>query len=168
MKKRLIIHDLPNEQFNALEINLENTTVVEADGRYAPCKGCFGCWAKTPGKCVYKDRLQYMGAMLAGSDEVILISQNTYGGLSSEVKNVLDRGIAISLPFFAFREGRIHHAHRYKKFHTDLVMCLYGEMTALERRTAEKIVEANRINGAYKSSKLITVNAVEQLKEVVK
>ena len=167
MKKRMIIHDLPKEVFNALEINLENTTVVAADGRYAPCKGCFGCWVKTPGKCVYKDRLQYMGAMLAASDEVILISKNTYGGLSSEVKNVIDRGIALSLPFFAFREGRIHHAHRYKKYRTDLVMCLYGEMTELEKKTAEKIVQGNRINGAYRSGKLITVNDIEQLKEVV-
>lgn len=167
MKKRLIIHDLTDEAFAQLKIDLENTSVIKADGKYAPCKGCFGCWAKTPGKCVLKDRLQYIGAMIAESDEVILISKNCYGGLSSEVKNVQDRGIAMSLPFFTFREGRIHHMHRYKKYQTNLIVYLYGDMTPLEKQTAKKLVEANRINGAYKSAKLITVEKLALLKEVV-
>ena len=31
--------------------------VVYADGRYAPCRGCFKCWTKTPATCEMKDSL---------------------------------------------------------------------------------------------------------------
>lgn len=32
--------------------------IIEADGKYAPCQGCFGCWTKHPAASFMKDALQ--------------------------------------------------------------------------------------------------------------
>ena len=167
MKRRIIIHDLSEVEWSKLELDLENTIVIPADGKYAPCKGCFGCWLKTPGKCVMKDKLQNIATQIVSSDELIIISENCYGGYSSRVKNVIDRSIATSLPFFAFRNKQIHHARRYPKKQIDLVVYLYGDMTEKEKKLAEKLIVANGINAAYKSTKLHIVGKLENLKEMI-
>lgn len=167
MKRRIIIHDLSEDEWSKLEFDLENTIVIPADGKYAPCKGCFGCWLKTPGKCVMKDKLQNIATQIVSSDELIIISENCYGGYSSRVKNVIDRSIATSLPFFAFRNKQIHHARRYPKKQIDLVVYLYGDMTEKEKKLAEKLIVANGINAAYKSTKLHIVGKLENLKEMI-
>lgn len=167
MKRKMIIHDLSEAEWSKLELDLENTIVIPADGKYAPCKGCFGCWLKTPGKCVMKDKLQNIATQIVSSDELIIISENCYGGYSSRVKNVIDRSIATSLPFFAFRNKQIHHARRYPKKQIDLVVYLYGDMTEKENKLAEKLITANGINAAYKSTKLHIVGKLENLKEMI-
>ena len=167
MKKRLIIHDLSKEQFNSLDVCLDSDVVIAADGKYAPCKGCFGCWIKTPGKCVMKDKLQNIASEIMQSDELIIISKNCYGGFSGEVKNILDRSIADSLPFFTFRNGEIHHCRRYPKSKVNLIVYFYGDMTDKEKVLADKLVKANGVNAAYKSTKLYIVEHIEDIKEVL-
>ena len=167
MKKRIVIHGLSEEQFNKLGLSLENSTVIASDGKYAPCRGCFGCWLKTPGKCVMKDKLQNIATQIVSSDELMIISENCYGGYTSRVKNIIDRSIATSLPFFAFRNKQIHHARRYPKKQIDLVVYLYGDMTEKEKRLAEKLVVDNGINAAYRSTKLHIVGKLENLKEMI-
>ncbi len=51
----LMIHDLSKEEFNNLFHNLdENTHIISDTGNIKSCIGCFGCWIKTPGKCILK------------------------------------------------------------------------------------------------------------------
>ena len=142
---KLMIHDLNDEAFLALNISVEEFVVIQANDKTAPCKGCFGCWLKTPGVCVMKDKLQHIGALMGQNDEMIIISENCYGGYSEPVKRVLDRSISTSLPFFTFRGGKIHHRNRYKnKF--GLKVILYGGITETERELAERMVQVNRHN----------------------
>ena len=53
---RTIIHDLDETYDSLFKSKCEN--VIWADGRYAPCQGCFGCWTKHPAQCYMKDALQ--------------------------------------------------------------------------------------------------------------
>ena len=41
-------------------------------GELACCTGCFGCWIKTPGKCVIKDAMDDINRQTIASDVVIL------------------------------------------------------------------------------------------------
>lgn len=164
MVKRLIIHDLSSSDFEALNLPMKDTTVIQADGKYAPCKGCFGCWVKTPGTCVLKDRLKDVGAMIATSDEVVIISKNCYGGYSKDIKTIIDRSISCCLPFFTFRKGRMHHPLRYYKYKVNLVVAFYGDMTQKERRTLQHLVEAHATNIGVKVKKILYVQNVAQLK----
>lgn len=71
---KLVIHDLNRQMAEALGIfrlNEEEYMVVDSTGsKNNYCIGCFGCWLKTPGRCVIKDDFQTMGERLAASDEI--------------------------------------------------------------------------------------------------
>jgi multimeric flavodoxin WrbA len=172
---RLIIHDLTPEAFALLPIggnDTGNTTgntieVIAAEGGGAPCRGCFGCWLKTPGRCFIHDKLTDLGGLIGKSEEMVLISRNRYGGYSEPVKRALDRGISSSLPFFTFRDGALRHIPRYKSNKSCLTVLLYGGFSDLEQETAGKIVESNRSNLGFKEKKLIFVEKISDLPEAV-
>ena len=160
---RLIVHDLSEEAFSALGLPDSDTAVIAANGKYAPCAGCYKCWAKTPGVCRIRDGLQHAGALFGKAGEVIIISENWYGGYSADVKNVFDRSISISLPFFTYRGGKLHHRRRYGNV-CDMKVYLYGDATEAEKETAAALVEANRHNSGYRSTEVHFVDRPENIR----
>ena len=143
----VIIHDLNNEQFELLFPELNNNShIIFDNGTIKSCIGCFGCWIKTPGKCVIKDGYDNIGELFSKADKVIVISKCFYGGFSPFVKNVLDRSIAYMLPFFRTVNKETHHKQRYDKSFKYCVH-FYGEnITEPEKETACSLVKANSIN----------------------
>lgn len=161
----LLIHDLQEEQFTALNISIKDLYIVAANGKFAPCQGCFRCWVKTPGYCYIKDELTHIGAVIGACKKVIIISQNCYGGYSKGVKNVLDRSISTSLPFITYRGKMLHHRLRYNNAR-DLTVGLYGDFTELEKATARKLVDANRVNVGYRTAEVFFAGSPEELEGV--
>ena len=109
----LLIHDLNQEEWNAIASSYEGWDIIADDGTIKPCVGCFGCWVKEPGMCVIKDGYENIGQRMAKADEVYVISRYTYGGFSSFIKNVLDRAISFVLPYFEVYKREMHHKRRY-------------------------------------------------------
>ncbi|HBR28731.1 MAG TPA: flavoprotein [Firmicutes bacterium] len=146
---RLILCDLESADLHRLfpqPLDENGTILIQKDGKIHNCLGCFGCWVKTPGACVIRDQYGDMGEQLAKCSELLIISQCYYGGFSPFVKNVLDRSIPYIHPYFVIRNGRMHHRRRYKN-HFSLQVWFYGEdISATEKQTAKKVVEANAIN----------------------
>lgn len=144
---RLIIHDLMQNEFDELFPVLKpDDRVIGDDGTIKSCIGCFGCWVKTPGQCVIRDEYQRMGELLAGSDEVVMISRCYFGSYSPFVKNVLDRSISFILPYFTRVNGEMHHQRRYQKS-PYLTVCFYGaDIMEREMATARKLVKAEAVN----------------------
>ena len=123
-------------------------TLFEPSRPIQPCVGCFGCWIKTPGRCVLRDGYEGIGGLLGGSSELILVSRCVWGSLSPYVKNVLDRGISYVHPNFVIRHGEMHHRMRYDN-HLAVSAYLYGEVglpTEREQKTARELLEANAKN----------------------
>lgn len=110
---KLLIHDLNESQWEKVAMDYQGWEVISDDGKIKPCIGCFGCWTKTPGECVIRDGYERMGALIHKAEEVVVISEYTYGGLSPFVKNVFDRSISFVLPFFEIINGEMHHKSRY-------------------------------------------------------
>lgn len=123
----------------------EDMELITDDGTIKNCIGCFGCWVKTPGRCVIKDNYNRMGEKMAHADELILISKCVYGTYSPFVRNILDRSLSYIHPDFTKREQEIHHKPRYKK-QLPFRVYFYGECTEAEKETARKTVKANVIN----------------------
>ena len=136
--KVILIHDLPSLDGWQLQ---EDWLAVDAKAKAAPCQGCFGCWLKTPGRCVLKDSLQRIGTVIAYSKELILVSRCCYG-------------------------GKLHHILRYHRAPA-LTVCFYGHMTGFERETAERMAQANRVNMECSSLRLLFAEGPEQVKEVL-
>jgi hypothetical protein len=143
---RLVIHDLEPGHIDRLfpEQPL-NLLVISPDAPIHHCVGCFGCWVKTPGACVIRDRYGDLGELLAKSQDVLIISRCCYGGFSPFVKNVLDRSISYIHPFFVNKNGEMHHRRRYSN-HARLTVWFYGNVTEQEANTARGLVEANAVN----------------------
>ena len=163
---KLVIYDLSESEFNKLDINFDGYKVFSALKKYAPCQGCFNCWLKSPGRCHIKDGLENIGEIIGKSEEIIIISQNYYGGYSPSVKNILDRSIATSLPFFTYRKGKLHHTLRYKNS-SKLKVYLYGDFTDFERETAAELVKVNGVNMGCKDTSFLAVNDYLLLREVL-
>jgi multimeric flavodoxin WrbA len=83
---------------------------------YSPCRGCFNCWVKTPGLCVFKDDGDLLCREFLSSDIVILASPLIMGYPSALTKNALDRIIPLIHPYLEDVGGEVHHMKRYKKY----------------------------------------------------
>lgn len=160
----ILIHDLNAAQLDALLPDRAGYHIIDANANAAFCQGCFGCWLKTPGSCVIKDRLQNISTEIGHCKEVVILSRCCYGGFSPGVKRVLDRAIGVSLPFFTYRGGRVHHSLRYGN-KPKLRVCFYDARTELERDTAIRLVEANRINQGFLEAQIVFAADAEHIAE---
>ena len=169
MKERLILHDLTKEQADRLlPLDSKDNTVFSAAPIVKSCIGCFGCWTKTPGKCVIKDRAYEFPKLMATHKELVVVSRMAFGGVSPEVKAVLDRSIGFILPFFRIVGGEMHHVPRYEKS-PDLKYIFYGEnISQQEKETAEKLVKANAINFDSDIYEADFYNSLEDMGAVLK
>lgn len=156
---RTIIHDLGKEYSEKIAATADH--VIYADGRYAPCQGCFKCWTKNPGTCVLKDALQQACRVLGTSDELIIITENTYGGYSATIKNLLDRSIGTSTPFSTYRGGQMHHTLRYGKL-SCLRVIAYGDMTEDEQRTFTLMAQRNALNMGYQNHSIVFCKSAKE------
>ena len=149
---KVIIHDLDHGYDGLIESKC--SLAIAADGKYAPCQGCFGCWTKHPAECFMKDRLQQVCRIIGKADEGVIVTKNLYGGYSAAVKNVLDRSIGTSTPFSTYRGKQMHHTLRYGK-HNLWKVIVYGEITEAEKDTFRMLAERNAINDGYQRAEVV-------------
>lgn len=120
--------------------------IIKPQGEIHPCIGCFGCWVKTPGKCVIHDGYEDTGIQMSKCTELIFVSRCCYGSLSPFVKTVQDRAISYIHPDFVLRKGEMHHKRRYHNV-IALSAYFYGEnITDGEKETARNLIQANADN----------------------
>ena len=145
----ILIHDLkPSEAARLFPQWTEEQgwLVFSDDGAIRRCTGCFGCWVRTPGACVIRDRYGDLGQHLSRCEHLVLVSRCVYGGLSPFVKQVMDRSISYLHPDFSLRKGEMHHKRRYEN-RIRLHVLFYGEgVTPEERGTANRLVRAMALN----------------------
>lgn len=110
------------------------------------CIGCFNCWVKTPGLCIFDDITRDIAKADVNSDLYIILNEVKYGGYSSRIKKIFDRSLCKILPFFKEVNGEMHHAPRYDKY-PDLFFIGYGDdITEKEEQDFKNLNQANAIN----------------------
>ena len=80
------------------------------------CKGCFGCWKATPGKCLIKDDMPGVIEKLIAADVIVYSFPLYYFSVPGILKNMIDRMLPMVLPFMAERSdgvGSGSHPARY-------------------------------------------------------
>ncbi|MCC8123154.1 MAG: NAD(P)H-dependent oxidoreductase [Oscillospiraceae bacterium] len=163
-----IIHDLAPEEFKKqFPAQGENWKIISKENSIAQCIGCFGCWVKTPSKCIIQDEFQHIGKIFMKSEKIIVITRCTYGGYSPFVKNVFDRCIGCLLPFFTTRNGEVHHPTRSDN-RPIISAHFYGnDITDKEKETARKLIPANALNIIAASHSLQFYKHSEEIEEVI-
>ena len=131
-----------------LRINDHEVDVLDLrNEKIASCLGCFGCWLKTPGKCVINDAGRDLPRKVVQSDLVFLLTPVTFGMYSHELKKAMDRfPCPLLLPFFANINGEIHHAKRYEKYPTLVAVGLLPGPDEESESTFTTLVGKNGIN----------------------
>lgn len=128
----------------------------------ANCVGCFGCWVKTPGKCVMRDDAVKVSPQIAASDRILYISRIKYGGYDTVMKTMLERSIPVQQAFIRLLDGETHHVQR-KVAPKTAVIIGYGDISPKEQEIFRALVERNAKNMSFKSYRIIFVaeNQVE-------
>ena len=82
-----------------------------------PCQGCFGCWVKTPGLCLYKDGTRQICQEVVKSDLVVFASPLIMGYTSALLKHAQDKLIPILHPYIELvNNWECHHEKRYDHY----------------------------------------------------
>ena len=124
--KITIINGAPTDEWRAFEKALFNLK-EKLEGRHEVeifnvrdmnikyCVGCFGCWTKTPGRCLLKDDMESILKSVIKTDVQLFLSPAIAGYLSSDAKKVMEREIPTLLPYLRCFNDELHHPLRYEK-----------------------------------------------------
>ena len=80
------------------------------------CIGCWTCWWKTPGKCIFKDDTEILYKSVINSDFVIFASPIITGFVSSLMEKTKDRLIPLLHPYIEIVNDECHHRKRYDNY----------------------------------------------------
>ena len=118
--------------------------------KIGPCVGCFGCWVKTPGKCVIRDDAYRVYPYLAKSTRLLLVSRVRYGSYDTVMKTMLERAIPIQQAFIRIHHGETHHIQRAVA-EKDAVILAYGDTGDEEQALFRLLAARNAHNMLFRS-----------------
>lgn len=142
-----------------------NLTLSEQDGirhvdlsalKIANCVGCFGCWTKTPGRCVIRDDATRVYPLIAESDAVLYVSRVRYGSYDTIMKTMLERAIPVQQAFIRIHHGETHHYQRAVAPKQATILA-YGDLDPEERSIFEALVARNACNMNFVSHQVLFV-----------
>lgn len=107
--------------------------------------GCFGCWTKTPGKCVIRDDAVSVYPIIAKSDKIIYASRIKYGVYDTVMKTMLERAIPLQQAFIRMADGETHHFQR-AVVPKEATIIAYGDADDNEKSVFRELVSRNAYN----------------------
>ena len=131
--------------------------------KIANCVGCFGCWTKTPGKCVIRDDAVKVYPAIAASRQILYVSKVKYGGYDTVMKTMLERSIPVQQAFIRLLHGETHHVQRAVG-PKQAVILAYGDIPEQEQQVFRRLVERNASNMNFEGFRVVFVpeHEVEQ------
>lgn len=161
---KLILSDRPLEISDRLDADTQYFDLSAC--RIANCVGCFGCWTKTPGKCVMRDDAVKIYPKIAKSERVLYVSRVKYGGYDTVMKTMLERAIPVQQAFIRVLDGETHHVQRAVKLKRATIVA-YGTTSDEEREIFRDLVARNAKNMSFLSYEIrfVTEDEVDEAVE---
>jgi hypothetical protein len=94
----------------------DQTKVISIDEEITPCIGCWSCWLKTPGECVFNDIMTKVYPDYVNSSRVVILLDNAQGFINYQMKAFFDRTIPHYHPYIEIVDGEYHHLGRYDAY----------------------------------------------------
>ena len=138
--KILVLNGSPKKKSDTIRLTEAFLKGMNADGRHtvniinvierkiAPCRGCFGCWARGDGHCVFDDDQNAILDLYRDADVIIWSFPLYCYGMPSHLKAVLDRTIPlVKMKMVQEADGTVRHEALvdFSRIHT-LVICGCG------------------------------------------
>lgn len=136
--------------------------------KIANCVGCFGCWTRTPGRCVIRDDATKVYPAIAQSDEVIYVSRIRYGGYDTVMKKMLERAIPVQQAFIRIHNGETHHVQRAVTPKKATIIAYGDGISDEEKDIFRELVSRNAQNMSFSSHEIIFTTGDEADAEVRK
>jgi multimeric flavodoxin WrbA len=92
----------------------DTLTLRDMDIKY--CTGCWGCWVKTPGRCVANDDSDEVCRRVINSGLTVFASPLNMGYVSPVLKKTMDKLIPLVHPYGSIFQGEVHHLKRYHAY----------------------------------------------------
>ncbi len=99
----------------AIEAGARVEEVFLNQKRIEPCRGCFSCWTRTPGKCVIKDDQAELLEKCLWSDILALATPLYVDGMSAQCKTFVDRLLPLAKPDFVLEKDHCRHPSRFDR-----------------------------------------------------
>ena len=155
---RLILSDI-DLKYDALQ--LKDTNFIDLSSlQIKNCMGCFGCWTKTPGKCVIRDDAVKVYPLIAACEQLVYITHVVYGGYDAIMKRMLERTIPIQQAFLRVLDGETHHVQR-RVTPKNAVVVAYGNYEIEEQQIFRQLVARNAHNMCFETYKIRFVPETE-------
>ncbi|MFX0209479.1 MAG: flavodoxin family protein [Candidatus Hodarchaeota archaeon] len=97
-----------------------------------PCRGCFTCWTKTPGKCTQKDDMTEILPKITLADIIVFATPVYVDGMTSTMKCLLDRSIPLIKGIVEIRDDHCRHPRRNNKNPGKVVLVSVSGFTELD------------------------------------
>lgn len=122
--------------------------------KISSCIGCFGCWTKTPGKCVIRDDAVKVYPRIAESRKILYISRVKYGSYDTVMKTMLERSLPIQQAFIRLLNGETHHIQRAVVPKRATIIG-YGSISEEEQEIFTQLVARNAANMSFEDYRVI-------------
>lgn len=122
--------------------------------KIANCVGCYGCWTRTPGRCVIRDDAVKVYPRIAASDRVMYVSRVRYGGYDTLMKTVLERAIPIQQAFIRLLHGETHHLQR-RVASKQATIVGYGDLLPEEQLVFRQLIARNARNMNFERYRVV-------------
>ncbi|MGE5372997.1 MAG: NAD(P)H-dependent oxidoreductase [Solirubrobacterales bacterium] len=90
-------------------------TVYAAELEVKDCCGCFTCWNKTPGVCVYNDDMPGLLERIRDADYVVWAGPLYFYGMTARLQRIIERTLPLVKPYIIWNGERYVHLQRYEK-----------------------------------------------------
>lgn len=158
---------LSDRHLDLPHISSGDTTFIDLSNcNIANCIGCFGCWTKTPGKCVIRDDAVKVYPLIAASDRVLYVSRVKYGSYDTIMKTMLERAIPVQQAFIRLLHGETHHVQRHV-VPKQAVIIGYGCLSNEEQTVFRQLVARNAYNMNFENYRVIFASE-QELEQMVR